>query len=307
MSENELFKNDDIEKKIRSYLPSPFISAALPLRDVHKHVFERKYNNITLYLQGLKNVPFGKYGRLLLSVITTHAVISEDSECVINYKNLNELLSEMQLPKQRGKDIKEQLDLFSKSSFSYEQKVSKRITNALFKEMDYDKENFMATAVRYENIPFCKGISYVECDDGSEKKNYIAFSVNLSRDFVDFCKGHSVPIDYTVYKDITSPLGKDIYAWLIYRNNIMDNLPLFIKKEDIINQFMPVSSTADYNATINVNWKYIKDMIEDIKKKYYPELKYEVSFEGLTLYKSRAVINEDDKRYVLITAGGSVV
>lgn len=307
MSENELFKNDDFERKIRSYLPSPFISAALPLRDVHKHVFERKYNNITLYLQGLQNVPFGKYGRLLLSVITTHAVISDDDECVMNYKNLGELLKEMQLPKQRGKDIKEQLDLFSKSSFSYEQKVSKRITNSLFKEMDYDKDNFVATAVRYENIPFCKGISYVECDDGSEKKSYVAFSVNLSRDFVDFCKGHSVPIDYTVYKDITSPLGKDIYAWLIYRNNCMDNQPLYIKKEDIISQFMPIYSNADIKAQTNVNWKYIKDMISDLKEKYYPELKYDVDENGLTLFKSPAVIKDDDKRYVLITAGGSVV
>ena len=87
----------------------------------------------------------------------------------------------------------------------------------------------------------------------------------------------------------------------------MDNQPLYIKKEDIISQFMPIYSNADIKAQTNVNWKYIKDMISDLKEKYYPELKYDVDENGLTLFKSPAVIKDDDKRYVLITAGGSVV
>ena len=33
---------DDPEKRLRSFLSSPFISASLPLKDVNKNIFKRK-------------------------------------------------------------------------------------------------------------------------------------------------------------------------------------------------------------------------------------------------------------------------
>ena len=74
-SANELFEETETNlPQKRSFLPSVFISAALPLRDTKRNVFIRKYNNITMKLSGAERVPYGKYGRLLLSILTTHAV-----------------------------------------------------------------------------------------------------------------------------------------------------------------------------------------------------------------------------------------
>ena len=93
VSKNELLS-------YRSYIPSIFISAALPLRDVNKTIFDRKYNNITLHLTSPNKVPYGKYGRLLLSVLTTHAVQSKnnlntDGTVTLHYDTLQSLLNEM--------------------------------------------------------------------------------------------------------------------------------------------------------------------------------------------------------------------
>ena len=71
---------DDPEKRLRSFLSSPFISASLPLKDVNKNIFKRKYNNISLSLASTADkVPFGKYGRLLLTILTTHAVLMTEA------------------------------------------------------------------------------------------------------------------------------------------------------------------------------------------------------------------------------------
>ena len=105
-----------------SYIPSFFTTASLPFRNVNKTVFVRKGSNgIILTLTSPKNVPFGKYGRLLLSLLTTHAVIStqKDSPVYLEYATLSDLLKEMQLPKQRGGDIKDGInELQIKSAIS---------------------------------------------------------------------------------------------------------------------------------------------------------------------------------------------
>ena len=64
----------------RSYIPSDFILASLPLRDVKSPSFQRKMNNVELYITGSGNVPYGKYARLLLSVLTTHAVLQGEEK-----------------------------------------------------------------------------------------------------------------------------------------------------------------------------------------------------------------------------------
>ena len=108
----ELFELDATREKKRQigYLPSFFTTASLPFKNMHKTVFVRKGSQgLTLTLTSPKNVPFGKYGRLLLSVLTTHAVISKNfgSPVMIEYASMSDLRKELQLPKQRGKDIRE--------------------------------------------------------------------------------------------------------------------------------------------------------------------------------------------------------
>ena len=66
---------------------------------------------------------------------------------------------------------------------------------------------------------------------------------------------------------------------------------------------MPVDENSNKDQ-FRTNWAYLKDQIMILKEKYYKDLK--VSFDssnmGLTLYKSKAPIESDDKRYILVTA-----
>ena len=101
---DELFVADQSrqQKKLMSYVPSFFTTASLPFRNVNSPVFIRKGSNgITLKLSAPENVPFGRYGRLLLSLFTTHAVLSKQKDCAvfIEYEKLLDLLNELQLPK----------------------------------------------------------------------------------------------------------------------------------------------------------------------------------------------------------------
>ena len=101
---------------------------------------------------------------------------------------------------------------------------------------------------------------------------------------------------------ITSVVGKDLYAWFVYRNNSLTE-PLFISRKSMVEQFMPVKEDAN-EAQERVNWDYIKEQIKIIKTKYYSDLN--ISFNednsGLTLSKSKPIMLDSDKRYVLVTA-----
>ncbi|MCH5291308.1 MAG: plasmid encoded RepA protein [Treponema sp.] len=311
----------EVSAKYRSFLPSVFISAALPLRDVKRTVFERRYNNITLRLTSGVKVPFGKYGRLLLSVLTTHAVVSKnnlnnDGTVTIRFATMQGLLDELQLPKQRSGDIKEQLACFANSSFIYEERRSRVVQKKLFPEFFAadDPGDVTATKVTTGIIPFIDTFQYIELDDAAKKdKRSLAFTIVLDKKFIQLCKEHSVPIDYSVYRRITSPLGKDLYAWLVYRNNYeIGDEGLFISRPALVQQFMPVTekSNPDQERT---NFVYIKEQINIIKEKYYPGLR--VSFGknnfGFTLYKSPQIMAPKDERYILVTselgsAGGLV-
>lgn len=308
--ENELalFEENLPENRmdVRSYMPSVFVTASLPIRNVKKNTFERKFNNISMFLNGLNNVPYGKYGRLLLSLLTTYAVLNgQNGPVEIKYDSFKQLLDDLDLPKQRTKEIKEQLDCFVKCDFSYEQKIQKTISKPLFLDLDLEEETCLATAVKYEKIAFVRSMEYVSLGEG-EKETIVGLKIVLGDDFVRLCQNHSVPINYTVYKEINSSLGKDLYAWVVYRNNSLENgKPMFFSKQNLVNQFFTESNSEDKEATFRANWKVIKDQLALIKKEYYPELKLEYTDSGILLEKSPPVVLGNDTRYILITSNFS--
>ena len=318
-SSDELFASlNGLEEKSESklslsYIPSFFTTASLPFKNINKTEFVRKGSNgISLILNSPKNVPFGKYGRLLLSVFTTHAVISKikDAPVEIEFESLSQLLREMQLPRQRGQDIQEQLECFKKATFSFEQKVEKQEQAYLFKNLygpdeKLPKRDVTVRTTSTGTILFTEGVQYQEIFDEKSKNPRLGkFKIILSANFAHFCQQHGVPINYTVYKDISSPVGKDIYAWLVYRNN--SNIKpegVFIPREKLVEQFMPVAEESDPKIA-NVNYARIIDQVREIKEKYYPELNVEIDKggTGLTLFKSPTPVLKDDIRYALISA-----
>lgn len=314
-SANELFDSisDEQDKTATlSYIPSFFTTASLPFKNINKTEFIRKASNgISLLLNSPTNVPYGKYGRLLLSVFTTHAVLSKEKNVpvVIEFDSLSQLLREMQLPRQRGKDIQEQLECFKRATFSFEQRIEEQVQGHLFKDLYEPGEKLPKGEVTVRTtstgtILFTEGVQFQEIIDPDSKNSRIGnFKIILSANFAKFCQKHAVPINYTVYKDISSPVGKDIYAWLVYRNNGLKNdKPVFIPRDKLVEQFMPVGDNSD-PKTANVNYARIIETIKDIKTEYYPELKIEIdkAGTGVTLFKSPTPVLKDDVRYALIS------
>ena len=307
----ELFELDATreQKKQIAYLPSFFTTASLPFKNMHKTVFVRKGSQgLTLTLTSPKNVPFGKYGRLLLSVLTTHAVIAKNSTgpVLIEYASMADLLKELQLPKQRGKDIKEQIECFSNAAFAFEQRIEELQAGYLFKDLyedgNYPKKDVTVRTVTTGNIRFTTGVQYKEITEDSKDTKTGRFKILLSDEFTAFCQKHAVPIDYETYKEINSPIGKDLYAWLVYRNNA-NYEKVFISRQKLVEQFIPVDSDKDANI-VNVNYARIVELLNEIKEKYYKDVKFEVSKDGsgITLFKSKTPVLKNDPRYALITA-----
>ena len=310
MNKEELFAFlQPEEKHLRAYVPSPFIVAALPARDVKNLPFQRNYNGITLTLSGLKHVPYGRYGRLLLTILTTHAVLSKNSgedTVTIEYKNLSNLLKELQLPRTRGKEIREQLEYFSHSAFIFEEKKSvktkKGYLRELFDEEEYNELTDNVTVKKYSTgmIPFISELQLLDVSSEGTKKT-AAITIKLSSEFSKYSREHSVPIDYTIYKDITSPIGKDLYSWLMYRcNSLCDNQEIFIPEKSLIDQFMPVEEGSARNQEWR-NYDYIKGLIQEIKTKYCPELNVEFITGGMQLKHSK-IPNLKSEYYVLVTS-----
>ena len=306
----ELFELDATreQKKQIAYLPSFFTTASLPFKNMHKTVFVRKGSQgLTLTLTSPKNVPFGKYGRLLLSVLTTHAVIAKNSTgpVLIEYASMADLLKELQLPKQRGKDIKEQIECFSNAAFAFEQRIEELQAGYLFKDLyedgNYPKKDVTVRTVTTGNIRFTTGVQYKEITEDSKDTKTGRFKILLSDEFTAFCQKHAVPIDYETYKEINSPIGKDLYAWLVYRNNA-NYEKVFISRQKLVEQFIPVDSDKDSNL-VNVNYARIIELLNEIREKYYKEVKFEVSKDGsgITLFKSKTPVLKNDPRYALLS------
>ena len=315
----ELFPLEEIkshskkELQYRSYMSSPFIAASLPLKDVKKNLFTRTYNNISLTLTSDTKVPFGKNGRLLLSILTTHAVLKKNKPgepVVLEYKSLQNLLDELQLPKQRGKEVKEQLECFSGSTFVFKEKRTKLSEAYLFEEFMPTEEQIYGkvTATLHSTgiVPFFESMQYVDLEDEKSNKKSIGFKIVLSEKFTQLSQEHAVPINYTVYKQIKSVVGKDLYTWFVYRNNsIKEGEPLHISRRALVDQFMPVKGNKEgYESEERVNWNYLKEQINTIKYKYYPDLKVSINStnDGITFYKSKPVIEGNDSRYMLVTS-----
>ena len=219
---------------------------------------------------------------------------------------LSELLKEMQLPRQRGKDIKEQLECFTNATFAFSYKETSLKTGYLFREL-YDDGSFPSKDVEVTtkttgSIRFTTAVQFQEVNDRITETRYGNFKIIISGEFASFCQKHAVPIDYGVYKSIPSAVGKDIYAWLVFRNNGLKD-SVFIPRNKLVEQFMPVDEGKDPN-TVNVNYAFILNQINEIEKKYYPGLKISIDSNGsgITLFKSPTPIIKNDTRYALITS-----
>ena len=302
MTDNDLALGESSgENKVLSFFPSAFILAALPLRDVKRSNFRRSYNGCELIISNTSKVPFGSYGRNILSVLTTHAVLHGGSGGLnVSYSSVSDLCSELGVPRQRSQKVIEQISCFSDATFVFKSLRSERVSGGVGEDgFSAVRRNMFATGM----IPFCDAVIWDEYEDEKGKKRAKSFCVRLSAQFVSYAKEHCVPIDFSVYTQIQSPVCKDLYVWCCYRANIIrEDKLLYISRKNMVGQFMPVKD-GDLKAESD-NWSVIMSHLREIRDKWYPGLKVEFCSDngGIYFYNSPLVIEDNDKRYMMPTS-----
>jgi hypothetical protein len=135
-----------------------------------------------------------------------------------------------------------------------------------------------------------------------KKTEPVSIDIELSSQFIDMVKNNSIPINYNIYYDIRSALTSDLYVWLIYRNHgVISNNGLFISRRALLEQF-------GENNIDNERERYsrILQSVNEIKKKYFEELKYDIidrgstKDKGIVLYKSPVFVDDSDLKYMPI-------
>ena len=308
--EDLYFKGSD--ELLLGYIPSVFISASLPLRAVRGNSFKRKYNNIELCLNGSNGLPYGKYGRILLSVLTTHAVLEKNTNgsLVIVFESRKALLDELKLPLSRQNDIFNQLERFTSCTFSYKGVVETKFPKKIFKdgELKYLGGTNSRKIIDIGSILFLQRFTRDISISPDGNKKDIGIRIELSEGFVKLAKQHAVPIDYNVYKNIEAPLGKDLYAWFVYRNNsIKENEEIFISRSSLIKQFMPFEKNMDKQE--RSHFQHIIKTIKTVKANYYKNLNVTIRSDGsgILLKKSIPEVECNDKRYIPVIDSVSTV
>ena len=93
-------------------------------------------------------------------------------------------------------------------------------------------------------------------------------------------KERKVPINYPVYKSISSAIGKDIYVWMIYRNSfIKEGYTVFIPRDKLIALFNSVDDSEKSNKK-NKSYSTIIRNIRKIKEKNWTDLNVTIDEDG---------------------------
>lgn len=298
----------DLEKKPMSYIPAHFIYSALPLNINKKETaYKKEYGKsvkVILSMLGSEGIPAGRYARLLLTLFTTEAVVRKsEKKIVLRYKSKAEILKKLDLPRQRGGSIEEQLERFASCMLSIIVKDKRTVTEQVIGDSpkwvkEEIEQSFELKLKAYNNIRFFSKLIKIEM---KQKRQEVAYEIHLSEEFIEMAQHNSVPLDYSVYKNIQAPLGNDLYIWFMYKNE--GKLPpegKFITKRQLVEQF----SMYD-KKTVEQRYDWIIDEIINIKTNYCPSLKVEIDpyRKGITIKKSKSVILEKDKRYIPMVYG----
>lgn len=269
-----------IEKEI-AYIPSTFILTMLPRtkKEASQKVYEKEKEyktdkGVLRYKTKIlceNSIPYGKYARLLLALFTTAAITSSKRQenVELMFKTNTELAETMLIAKPRIAKLMEQAKLMEGMQFKFEtQGVA-------------GKNSGRTT----EYITLLKKVIEIKLEEGNKKNKQIRYII--SKDFVDFSKTHSVPLDYNVLCRINDALTLDVYTWLVYRNNShSDKEYKYYSIQYLIEQF---------DLTHLVNQEDAKDTIlnacRNIKTNFYKELDMKIDArKGIELRKSESPV-----------------
>ncbi len=277
---NEYFSNeaDEIRKSSTiNFMARALIVATMPHKDPKSDIFTRTNGAFTLRMLAgsSKGLPYGVYPRLLMSWITSEAVRTKSPVIELN-ESLGDFLK-YSLDLKRGSANRRLLDQMARlfgthitaSTTGNAKHAPIRLNNVVIA----DEAEIYPDEVRELWTP--------QTDHVGEWKSKLVLNPKFFSELVT----SPVPIDITAFKVLNgSPLAMDLYTFLTYRYSYLER-PTTIPWVSLQNQ-------------LGSNYAFTPEGTRDFKNKgiipalikihaIYPEAKFKIEAEGLTLLPSR--------------------
>ena len=222
-------------------------------------------------------LPFGNLPRLLLAWISTEAVKTQSRELVLG-KSLSEFMRTLGVYNSSGRTqtrLRNQMKrLFtSHVQFIYEDQHGEAIVNSSVA----DRMEFWWNPKRPDQPTLWDS------------------KLRLGEDFFNEIIRHPVPLDMNTLKALKrSPLGLDLYLWLVYRTFPL-RAPLRLTWKQVYRQFGAHPDKASDHRTVQ---DFRRKVLRELKKIKiaWPGLNYATVRGSLVLYPSTPVIAPADQR-----------
>ena len=210
---------------------------------------------LVMSVAGINKLPFGTNPRLILAWVCTEAVRTHSRDIVLG-RSLSEFMRKLGISSTDGRGqarLRNQMErLFSCS------------VSMIYKD---DNRQVSAFAVIADLSDFWWNPKHPDQTGLWESK------VRLSESFFNEIVSHPVPLDLTTLKALKrSPLGLDLYLWLVYRTFPL-RAPLRLSWRQVYRQFGVDPAKASDNVTIQ---DFRSKVLRELKKikLAWPDLNY---------------------------------
>ena len=279
MSEYQLFFSFS-----KAYVPAPFIFCPLPLRELKEQTWVKKTRTAEMSITSKYGVPHGKWGRLSLSLLCTHALKFGSPEISFGDRRSDAIRLTGQNPDgggNQGRFTKSMLQL-STSMLTF--------------------ENYGEDGMKMENVLIVKRGAFEKKKETPDDRILAPSSydynghITLSDDFYNLVQEHSVPLNWKIYREL-QPLEADVYSWMIRRYYGMQQSQV-IPWEGIMNQFSDVDLENKSRQQQYAFKKRFKTVMEKIKAEHYGKASFDFVNKGVKLNPSPLSIGKDEVRTI---------
>lgn len=283
-----------------AYMARALVLASMPYKDPKVDVYKRTNGDFTLRIvAGYEGgVPFGIYPRLLMSWVTTEAVLKQSPVIELGdslrlfLRDVMELRSSGGGARGSATRVLEQMKrLFGALvTAQYTGGLSQRgfsLRNVLIAdEFEVPDERAMLDKLEDALTP-PEEAAQLWTPQSQDEAGQWQSHVRLSNRFFEECVKNPVPLDLRAYKALRgSPLAMDVYTWLTYRMSYTERKTRPIRWESLMMQFGSNFQSDDFGQNVRSFRKAFLTALKVVRE-IYPQANLEVHENGLVLLPSR--------------------
>lgn len=274
-----LAQRDEEDKDRRAYLVREFVQCSFPYSNPGKDVsnWSRKNGDLTFTVTRTNPnfpIPYGSLPRLVMFYVCT-TIIEQKSKRIPIEGSLTQALEDFGYTSNSAQH--------GKSRENYKQQVLALCNAAL--SFSYDTESRNAGY----NVMFATKYDLWWDEKSPNQAALFPSYIEVTEEFYQAVMRSPVPIPKAVIRNhVKSPLELDLLVMLNHRIFSVNKQGLeastFITSKQLHLQFgQEYARVRDFRAKL-------KRALENIKEKSWPELNYRLSYEGLTIQRSKSLV-----------------